>query len=185
MEPFSYQAFGEALILTAVTPERVIDAVKRIAGNSVSLGPIRAGPAGAAVVRAEGVVGDPVAEELPATLLTYCVRLPVELSLDVRVGAVGKGHFEASGTIDLRLVVRTVRPLAIVIDVAPVAPADIEFAIRARGVQSRLLQRAGDVEGELRLHTASYVNEQIARPEAARYTRIDLLPVIDETWSSL
>ncbi len=183
MEALSYHAFGEALILTAVTPERVIDAVKRLAGDSVSLGPIRAGPAGAAVVNARGSIGEPVAEELPAELLTYSVRLPVELALDVRVGATG--HFEASGDIDLRLVVRTVRPLAIVIDVDPVAPGDVNFTIRARGVQSRLLQRAGDVEGELRVHTASYVNQQIARPEATRYTRIDLVSVIDKTWSSL
>jgi hypothetical protein len=181
MEPFSYQAFGEALILTAVTPERVIDAVKRLAGDSVSLGP--AGPARAAVVHARGAVGEPVAEELPGDLLAYSVRLPLELALDVRVGATG--HFEANGDIDLRLVVRTVRPLAIVIDVEPVAPGDVNFTIRARGVQSRLLQRAGDVEGELRMHTASYVNQQITRPEAARYTRIDLVPVIDQTWRAL
>lgn len=138
MEALSYHAFGEALILTAVTPERVIDAVKRLAGDSVSLGPIRAGPAGAAVVNARGSIGEPVAEELTAELLTYSVRLPVELALDVRVGATG--HFEASGDIDLRLVVRTVRPLAIVIDVDPVAPGDVNFTIRARGVQSRLLR---------------------------------------------
>jgi hypothetical protein len=183
MEPLSYHAFGEALILTAVTPERVIDAVKRIAGDSVTLGPIRAGPAGAAVVHARGAVGEPVAEELPGELLTYSVRLPVDLSLDVRVGATG--HFDASGDVGLRLVVRTVRPLAILIDVDPVTPGDVKFAIRARGVQSRLLQRAGDVEGELRMHTASYVNQQVARPEAGRYMRIDLVPLIDHTWSSL
>lgn len=183
MRKLTYQAFGESFIYAAVTPERVVDAVARIAGDSVELGPLRAGPGGAASVKAKGRIGEPLAEEVPGELLTYSVRLPVELSLEVRVGAVG--HFDAVGEIELTLTVETVEPLAICIDVAPVSPADARFTIKARGMQSKLLQRAGDVEGELRAHAAAHVNEQLSRPDAARYMRIDLVPLIEQTWSVL
>ena len=179
----SYHAFGEAFVWNAVTPERVVATVAKLAGDSVEIGPLRAGPAGAASVKARGSIGTPVADEIPSDLLTYSVRLPVDLSLEVRVGAVG--YFEASGEIELRLAVRTVEPLTIVIDVDPVKPSDARFAISSRGVQSKLLQRAGDVQGQLREHAAAYVNDQLSRSDALRYMQIDLLPLIESTWTSI
>jgi hypothetical protein len=178
----TYEEFGEAFIFATVTPERVVGAVRRVAGETVSLGPMRAGPAGTATVTARGTIGEPIADEIKPNPLTYSVRLPVSLSIEVRVGAVGR--FDASGEIELRLKVRTVRPLAIVIDVERVHPSNVRFAIEAHGMQSRLLQRAGDVEGELREQAARYVNEQTARPEAARYMRIELPALIESAWSS-
>lgn len=179
----SYESFGEAFIFATVTPERVVAAVKRIAGDTVSLGPLRAGPGGAAAVTATGTIGEPEADEVGSNPLVYAVRLPVQLSLVVRVGAVGR--FEATGSINLRLEVHTLSPLAIVIDVSPVHASDASFEISSRGVQSKVMQRAGDVAGELQRHAASYVNEQINRPEASRYTRIDLLPLIERSWNSM
>jgi hypothetical protein len=182
-QELSYKDFGEAFILAAVTPERLISAVKRIAGDSVELGPLRAGPGGAAVVTAQGTIGEPIADELGSELLSYAVRLPVDVFFQARVGATGK--FKAKGEVTVRLTVRTVHPLAIVIDVHLVSPRDVTFVIEARGVQSRLMQMAADIEGELKAHTAAFVNEQISRPEAARLTRIELLPMIEAAWETL
>jgi hypothetical protein len=180
----NYAEFGEAFVLTAVNPARVVEAVKRIAGDRVDLGPLRAGPANAATVTATGLIGDPDAEELPAEgTLRYSVRLPVELTLDVRVGA--RGRFHAIGEIELRLEVRTKPPLAIDIDVEPVSPKDARFRVEAHGVQSRVLQRAGDIESELSRHAAAYVNERVTDPQARRYTHIDLAPLIDRVWEAL
>ena len=178
-----YRRFGEAFILSAVTPERIVDAVTRIAGEVVELGPIKAGPGGRATVHARGRLGEPSADEAPSELLAYDVRVPVDVSLEVKVGSVNRYH--ATGHISLRLEVRTVEPLSIHIDVQPVRAADIDFDINARGVQAKLLGRAGDVAGELRRHTADYVNERIADPATARYTTIDLLPLIDRVWEEL
>lgn len=179
----SYDAFGEAFVWNAVTPERVVATVAKLAGDSVEIGPLRAGPGGAASVRASGSIGTPVADELSSDLLTYAVRLPVDLSLEVRVGAVG--YFKAIGDIELRLSVHTVEPLTIVIDVDPVRPSDARFTISPVGMQSKLLQRAGDVGGQLREHAAAYVNDQVSRPEVLRYMQIDLLPLIESTWTNL
>jgi hypothetical protein len=183
MRALSYEAFGEAFILAAVTPERVVHAVASVAGDSVVLGPLRAGPGRTASVKAAGRIGEPVAEELPGDDLAYSVILPVELDIEVRVGAIG--HFRAEGEIELRLAVKTIEPLAILIDVEQARPEDARFSITAHGVQSRLLQRAGDVAGELRQHAASYVNQKLADADARRYMRIDLLPLIEQAWGGL
>lgn len=178
-----YRAFGEAFVYRAVTPDRVVEAVARIAGEVVELGPIRAGPGGKATVFARGRIGEPVADESAPDPLTYAVRLPVDVALEVKVGTVH--HYDATGTIDLNLTVRTIEPLKIIIDVQPVRPEQVAFHIRAQGVQARLLGRAGDVQGELRRHTAAYVNERMGHPDAARYTTIDLLPLMEQVWASL
>ena len=178
-----YRAFGEAFVFRAVTPERVVNAVGRIAGEVVELGPIRAGPGGRATVNARGRIGEPEADEVKPDPLTYSVRLPVDVSLDVKVGTVHR--YDATGTIDLNLTVRTVEPLKIVIDVDPVRPEQVAFHIHAQGVQAKLLGRAGDVDGELRRHTAAYVNERLAHPDTARFTTIDLLPLMEQVWAGL
>lgn len=179
-EPCDYAEFGESFIYRTVTPERVVDAVRRIAGDVVELGPIKAGPGGRATVLATGRIGVPEADEEGADPLTYSVRLPVDVSLQVKVGAIH--HYDASGQIDLRLAVVTARPLAVVIEVEPVRPEHVSFRIDAKGMPAKLLGRAGDVDGELRRHTAEYVNSQISAPAAARYTHVDLLPLIERVW---
>lgn len=183
MRPLDYRAFGEAFVYRAVTPERVVDAVTRIAGDQVQLGPIKAGPGGRATVNARGRIGEPEADETGSDPLTYAVRLPVDVSLEVKVGSVSR--YSASGAIDLQLAVHTAEPLTIVIDVQPVRPEHITFRIDAHGVQARLLGRAGDVDGELRRHTAAYVNERISDPETSRFTNIDLVPLMERVWSDL
>lgn len=181
--PLDYRHFGEAFVLSAVTPERVVQAVTRIAGEEVRLGPIKAGPGGRATVMARGRLGEPRADEISAEPLAFDVRVPVEVSLEVKVGTVHR--YAATGEVALRLEVHTVEPLALVIDVQPVRPDDIDFTIEAQGMPAKVLGRAGDVAGELRRHTAEYVNEKIDAPEAARLTTIDLLPLIDRVWAEL
>jgi|SRR5579875_1063378 len=183
MMPSPYGAFGEDFIVTAVTPERVVASIRRIAGDKVELGPLRAGPGGAATVVARGWMGEPSAEELATDLLAFAVKLPVDLDLEIRLGTTGR--FAATGHIELRLSVRTESPPAIVIDVAPARPSDVHLTIEARGVQAKLLQRAGDVDGELRRHAANYVNERVESPEARRLTRVNLVPLIEKAWSAL
>jgi hypothetical protein len=184
-ESLRYEDFGSEFLHAAVTPERVVAAVKRIAGDSFEVGPLRAGPARAASVTARVKLGDPAVDAVEAAeTLAYLLRIPVEVSVLVKVGAVGR--FTATGEIRIRLAVRTERPLAIVIDVDEVRPSDVVLEVRARGLPSRLMQVAADVEGEMRSRAAAYVNDRISSPEGARrLTRIDLLAMIDSTWESM
>lgn len=178
-----HREFGRAFLLASVTPERVADAVGRIAGDVVELGPIHAGPGGKATVNARGRVGRPQAEKTGSEPLGFDVTLPVDVSLEVKVGT--SHRYDATGRIPLRLEVRVTEPLAIVIDVEPVRPRDIDVDITAHGIQARVLGKAGDVAGELRRHTAEYVNQRISDPATDRYTTIDLLPLIDRVWAEL
>jgi hypothetical protein len=187
VQQLTYQNFGEAFIQAAVTAERVVTAVKQLAGDTIALGPMRAGPIGAAIVTARGTLGQPIAEPVAdvssGELLSYSVRIPVDLSIRVRVGAVGQ--FYAVGEIEMRLVVRTVAPLSIFIDVEPVTASDVQVEIRAKGVPSKVLQRAGDIEGELCQRAADYANARISDPASLTFRNIDLIPVIERTWTNL
>jgi hypothetical protein len=183
MKVLDYRAFGEALILQAVTPERTVAAVTRIAGTAVDLGPISAGPGGRATVAAHGHIGGPVADEAGSDPLVYAVHLPIEVDLEVKIGRVQR--YAASGAIDMRLTVRTVDPLAIVIDVDPVRPEHVTFVVEPEDLTARLLGRAGHIDGELRRRTAAYVNEQVSAPAAARFRNVDLLPIIQKVWIGL
>lgn len=183
MRPIDYRDFGSAFIVHAVTPERIVEAVTRIAGDSVRLGPIKAGPGGRATVHATGRIGEPAADEEGYDPLVYAVRLPVDVDLEVKVGTVNR--YAATGTVDMRLTIRAVAPLSLHIDPDPVGPEHVAFDIQAQGVQARLLGRAGDVDGELRRHTADYVNARMSDPDTTRFSRIDLLPIIQRVWDDL
>lgn len=182
MDSLTYEAFGEAFLRAAVTPERIASAVQRIAGDTVTVGPLRAGPGGAASVVAKGELGEPVAALTPGDSLGFVVRLPVRLRITVRVGAVGR--FEAEGGVRLHISVRTQLPLAIVIELGLVRPEDVEFSIEAKGVPSKVMGLAADVEGELRRRTADYINGRVTNPDTAGLTHIDLLPLIENGWQS-
>ena len=183
MARIQYPDFGEAFVYAAVTPERIVDSVARVAGDVVEIGPIKAGPGGKATVVARGRLGDPAADEVGSAPLTYAVRIPVDVSLEVKVGTVSR--YSATGEIGMRMEVHTVDPLAIVIAVDPVEAHHVDFRIAAHGVQAKLLGRAGDVAGELRRHTAAYVNERISDPATKRLTTIELLPLIERVWADL
>ncbi len=179
----TYAEFGENFVVATVSPERVSSAIRRIAGDTVELGPLRAGPGGAATVRAKGTIGEPRTEELDTDLLSFSVRLPVELHLDVRVGT--STAFDATGEIELHLTVLTLDPPALMIEVDPVEPSHVHFEIRSKGFQARVLERAGDVEGELRRQVAAFVNQQVASPDARRYACVELMPLIESAWETL
>ena len=55
----SYGEFGVRFVHEAVTDERVADAIAAIAGDSVEVGPLSAGPGGLARARAKGRIGWP------------------------------------------------------------------------------------------------------------------------------
>jgi len=168
----TYAEFGENFVVATVSPERVSSAIRRIAGDTVELGPLRAGPGGAATVRAKGTIGEPRTEELDTDLLSFSVRLPVELH-------------DATGEIELHLTVLTLDPPALMIEVDPVEPSHVHFEIRSKGFQARVLERAGDVEGELRRQVAAFVNQQVASPDARRYACVELMPLIESAWETL
>lgn len=182
-ETLSDADFGRAFLSAAVTPERVVAAAKRVAGDSIELGPIRGGPAGAASVKAKGVVGDPVATQLSDDPLVYRLRIPLHIRFAVKVGTLGR--FEADGQVDIRVGARAVAPLALVIDLQPVTDRDVTLEVMAKDVPARFMKRAADIRREVVHHVVDYVNQMLTRPEVATFTRMDLVGLIEQGWTQL
>jgi hypothetical protein len=93
-----------------------------------------------------------------------------------------KHRFAGDIGIPLGITVHAAPPLTLVIDIDPVRADDIALDLRASGLRSKVIQRIGDVDGELRRQVARVVNERVASEDAARLRTIDILSLIDSSW---
>lgn len=175
--------FGHAFLLAAVTPERVVAAAKRMAGETIELGPIRGGPGNAASVKAHGTVGDPVATLVSDDPLVYNLRIPLHIRLAVKVGTLGR--FVADGFVNVGVTARPTRPLTLVIELKPVSARDVVLEVAAQDLPARFMNRAADVRREVVTHVVDYVNDTLQRPQVAEFTRMDLVELIERGWAQL
>ena len=183
-ERFTYEDFGPAFIRHAVSNERIVGAVGEVAAAPIRFGPQSMGPAGAAEVRAEGRVRDVrVADRREEPLLALRVDLAVDLDLRVTVAG-AKHRFEADIGIPLGITVHAAPPLSLVIDIEPVRSRDVRLDLRASGLRSKVIQKIGDVDNELRRQVARVVNERVESEDAARLRTIDVLSLIDDAWQA-
>lgn len=181
MEHISYADFGAAFVLAAVTPERIQGVLGDITGEQIAVGPLRAGPGGAATATAVGRVGPAQTQRVSIEPLEYRLTLPVTLTLNVDVAGVNHA-FTGDLTVNISLTVRTAAPLTILVEVGQVRSSDVTSRVQAKGLRAKALALIGDLDGELRRHVATYVNERVSSPEARGATTIDLLPIMAEAW---
>jgi hypothetical protein len=176
----SYEEFGSAFVHEAVAPARISAVVRAIAGEVVTVGPIKAGPGGMATATAEGRVAEPIVEKTSEDPLVYIVRLPVDLAVDVNVGGTHH-HYTAEADIKVGIRVRLQPPLSICIE--PKAPTHREVSVKvhARGLQAKILGRVGDIDNELRHEIAAYVKERI-EADGSQFANIDLRELILDAW---
>ncbi len=177
IESMSYAEFGAAFIHTAVTPERINDVLRDIAGEAVQVGPIPAGPGGVAAASAIGSIGEPTIEVIHEEPLAYSVGLPVDLDLDVTVAGT-KHHYDIDAVVKVSFTVVLARPLSICI--VPDSPTyrDVTVDVHPQGIQARMIGRVGDIERELRKHIARYVRERITA-EVSDFSVVDLVPLME------
>jgi len=182
MEQIPYAEFGPRFVDQAVTDERVAGAIAEIAGDTVEVGPLSAGPGGLARARARGRIGPPrVDADRSREPITFAASLPVDLDLGVEVA--GASHrYECKVGVHLSLALHTAVPLAFVVDVAPVGMDDVTASVEATGVRARVLRRIGNLDEEVRRQVADFVNERVASEAAQRVRVIELLPLIDRAW---
>ncbi len=181
MKDISYERFGIEFITRAVTPERVAGAIRQIAGDAIEVGPMGAGPAGVAQVKATGRLGEAIVTTVPDDLLTFDAVIPIELDLEVLL-ALARHRYHGEMEISLRLTVRTAEPLILIIHVAELAPADVTISLQAAGMAASVLQRIGDMENEIKKVVARTVNERVHSDEAKAQREIDLLAIIEKAW---
>ncbi len=178
----SYETFGVRFFEHAVTEERLAGALSGLVGDDIEFGPMGVGPGRVAKVTATGRVRDPVATRTGDRPLTFLVRLPVDLRLNIELG--GQAHrFTADLVVPLVLTAHAAEPLTIVVHIEPPSRHDIELRLDADGVRATFLQVVAGVDEEIRRFVAKYVAREVAKPSVRRATVIDVSAHIDAAWS--
>lgn len=173
-----YGEFGERFVRRAVTTERVHDALQSIAGKSLTIGPIGAGPLSFIRLSATAAIGDPVVHARSGELVTFDATIPLSMSLHVKVGHEVASHCDVS--IDLVLAARTASPLLIVIDVPAVTADDVRIDLRASGLAAAALPFVEVLERDIRAQIARFVTD-IVNERSRRDARvIDIAARIDD-----
>lgn len=173
-----YATFGERFFELVVTEERLTAAVGTLAGDPIAFGPIAAGPAGLARVRAAGEIGTATAVRLDGELVRFRLLVPVSLGLEIGLG--GDVHrFRATLDVMLTLTARAAEPLRIVIDLDPPTAADVALHVEAGSRRATLLQRMSGLDRELASFVAKFVAREIDKPKARAMRDMDVLAQID------
>ena len=180
----SYEEFGRRFFEIAVTEERVAAAFAAIAGDQFEMGPMSQGPAGFAKVTAKVSVQQPQAKRNLTELITFDIRIPLEIELIVDL-RLDKPRFSVDGEISLRATARAAEPLRLIIDVAKPQPSDIVVHVTSKSIRGELVRIIGGVDTEIRRFIARHVADQIDSPESQAAQVIDVAERLDEAWTGV
>ena len=176
-----YEQWGLDFFTEAINEERVLDAVRIIAGQQIEFGPVNAGPGGIATVKAYGEIRQPMANRIPGEHVAYRVLLPIDLTFEVALQVEQRFEAELLVPLTLRAVPRL--GVQIFIEADPPRTEDMQVELRAQGMRSSVLQRVADVEGELRGFVAGYVIELLDKPHVLATRTIDVCGAMDGVWA--
>jgi hypothetical protein len=178
---YSYETFGVRFFEHAISPERIREAMSELAGRTIEFGPKAVGPARIVRITASGRIGELTVTRRPSDAVAYRLTIPASLHLTIRLA--GQNHrFHVDMRVGLTLTARAAAPLRVIIDVAQPSAGDVEVAVRARGLRSRLLQAAANVDEELRRFAARYLAREIEKPYIKRIREIDIAAHIGKAW---
>jgi hypothetical protein len=182
MASSSYEQFGAAFFVRAVTSERVAATVARVAGEVIEVGPLKVGPGGLATAQATGKVGSIIAAQTSVDPISHRVEIPVDISLEVVLAATPY-RFTGTMTLTLQITARAITdPLQVLIDIDPLRRQDVALHMRADGLQARILKRLGNMDEEIRDQVVKTVGALLEAPKAQEVRIIDVGKLIDEVW---
>ena len=182
MEEITYEQLGVNFVTYVVTPERVAETIARVAGDQVRVGPMDAGPGGAASVTATGRIGSVTARNAWRDgPMSFDAVIPIVLSLDVRIAGVSH-RYEGKLSVRLRIGVRAVHPVTLAFDIDPVSPEDVDVELSAGGMRAKFLQRIGGIDDEVRRGVAAAVTERLDSDSARAVREIDILGYVGDAW---
>ncbi len=176
--PISYAEFGERFFLHAVTEERIVSALRGIAGERISFGPIGAGPGKLAKVSAEGEIGSASADPIAGELVAFRLAIPVDLDLHIDLG-LDQSRYHADVEVGIDIAARAAEQLRVLIDVEPPSARDVSLELHADGVRADLLGRLAGIDREIRRFIAKYVGREIDKPHIREARDIDVAARID------
>ncbi len=173
-----YADFGERFVRYAVTEDRIAAAVAGMTGRGVQIGPFSLGPAGLAGFAAEGTLGTPVVTRNPGDALTFGVKVPLKLAVNLILGGRKLG-VAALVEIALTLHARTAAPLLLVMDVGTVTAKDVSFTLRAEAIDTAWEMLLDPIAGLVQREVAGRVNAIISDPKARAERVFDIEAILD------
>jgi len=182
-DPISYQDWGADFFRIAVSEERILGAVRQLAGRPIEFGPLGVGPGRLAQVTAKGDVGEPTCEPIAGDHVAFRIQVPAHVEFDLDLG-VNKPHFSVDLVIPIVATARAMPDLVMAIDARPPTPSELEMKVRAHGLSATFVSAAADVEGELRKFVAKFVAREINKPEVVAARTIDVRSRLDRAWKA-
>ncbi|MFT4127561.1 MAG: hypothetical protein QM662_15195 [Gordonia sp. (in: high G+C Gram-positive bacteria)] len=175
----TYEEFGRRFFEVAVTEDRIGAAFTPLAGEDFEIGPMPAGPGGVARVHAQVIVGKPSITRSVGELITFRVRLPltIHLEVDLRVDRI---RYDVTGLVPLALTVRAAEPLALHIDVKPPRPRDVQVGVASHSTRGEVLRIVAQVDDEIKRVVARHVTDQVNSPEVLAARVIDVAQELEK-----
>ncbi|GAB2643083.1 hypothetical protein [Nocardia goodfellowii] len=155
-----YGEFGHRFFEHIVTRDRVFEVVRRMAGRPIEVGPLRTGPGKKATVQVRGSIQEPELTECTVEEISFDLLLPV--SLEITVDVLKSNRYRADVRIPLVLTARAADPLAIVIDVDPLAVEDIQLEYKAEGMRAATLGALAGIKKQVVAQVAGVVRKELA-----------------------
>ncbi len=186
------EEFAHNLLCSTLTTDRVAEVMARMAGERITVGPLRFGPGGSVGATGEGVIGrirvtrsSPSDDRSdPRQPLSFGATIPGELTIDLTAGSGGRPYrYQGTVVVPLRIGVLLEAPAWVVLDVnIPLRPRDVTVRLRTSGMTTFVLQTLGDADHEVATQVAAVVNERVAA--VADLLRIDLAHLLDQAWNA-
>ena len=173
-----YRTWGVEFFHRAVTVERVLRGVNVLSGRAVDVGPMGVGPGRLVKVTASGQIGTATGRRVGDEPVSFHVTLPVPIAFVIDLG-VDKHRFAADIGVPLAISARARDDLAIVLEITPPTPAQVQVGLQAQGLRAQVTQVAAGVESELKRFIAKYVAREISKPYVQQATTIDVAAAIE------
>ncbi len=183
-ELIDYRTWGVEFFHRAVTEERLLRGVNVLSGRTIDVGPMGVGPGRLVKVTAKGQIGTATGSRVGDEPVTFHVILPVPIEFMIDLG-VDKHRFNAEIDVPLVIAARARDDLAIVMEITPPTPAQVQLKLQAQGLRAQLVQLAAGVEGELKRFIAKYVKRELAKPYVQDATTIDVAAAIERASKGL
>lgn len=177
-----HEGFGSSFLRMALTPDRVCEAVDRVLGDRLELGPMGAGPGRVlAKITAKALFGATYGEAIDGEDFAYRLQVPADVDVDLDL-AVDKLHFIAQVLVPLEIRVTLDEPLTLVWTVTPPSPDQVTLNISTETRRAALLLKVANLDDELRAFVVRVVEKEMLKPHIVRATRIDLNEVVNGVW---
>jgi hypothetical protein len=172
-DTFSYQDFGVRFFERAATGERILGVLSGMLAAPIRVGPMGAGPGRLAKVEASGAYGKPAITQIDTEPIQFRLVVPVAVDFTLDLG-LSPLRFKADLVVPFVLTARAEPDLQVVIDVRPPKPSELTIKVHAAGLQAKVVQKVADVDYELRMFLARYIERELTKPYIEQARHIDV-----------